>query len=90
MADKIQFENEEQFEEAIALIMGKYSGYSITELKNNARKHGYFKKSLLQQKVEEAEKIWVNFCVNDLQDDLHCIQHDIIQLFKEKYPEDFI
>ena len=53
MTEKVKMTfTEEEFEEMISLIMGNLTGYSITKIKENARKHGY----ILPDPVEEAEE----------------------------------
>ena len=103
MAEKIQF-TEEQADYFISYtILPLFKIEEITsELKNRIKnimvKNGYIRKSLLQQKVEEAEDYYRIFKQKDynIEQEYNFMRealiscHEVIQLFKEKHPEDFI
>ena len=87
MSDKIQM-TEEQID---IFITNCVTPDLRPYVKNQAIKHGYIIKSDLQQKVEEAENIWIDFYsakgTTFTYRDIIEKYYDVIQLLKQSHPE---
>ena len=84
MSDKIQM-TEEQYKE----IFWSTDGYSYDEMLSRAKAKGYIIKSELQQKVEEAEKMY-DYWYSDKETNCEVIMDAMkiaIQLLKQSHPE---
>lgn len=80
---------EEQAEKMMFDCFDFEQGWEKT--KSNLRKKGYIIKSDLQQKVEEAETIWIDFYsakgTTFTYRDVIEKYYDVIQLLKQSHPE---
>lgn len=93
MTEKIQFESKEQVKEFVKDVYAWHK--DPDSLIRTIIEKGYVKKSELQQKVEDVEKIhdnldgskvlrWCKFTHDYVVESM-----SLIQLFKQKYPEEF-
>ena len=83
MSDKIQM-TEEQID---IFITNCVTPDLRPYVKNQAIKHGYIIKSELQQKVEEAEEMYVSYTRDSMWIELVDKLFEALQLLKQSHPE---